>query len=58
MKGRRMIARYDGRCADCGDEIVADLDEIVMTDDGAMHEDCASSEPEPITFVDPKAGRR
>ena len=40
-------ARYDSTCPECGDEIVADLDEIVGTDDGYVHEDCA---PRRVTF--------
>lgn len=42
-----MLARYSGSCPECGDDIFADLDEIVITDDGAVHENCA---PEPATF--------
>lgn len=44
------LAQYDSRCAECGDEIVADVDEIVMTDDGAMHEDCAPQPKPPTTL--------
>lgn len=45
MSGRAFRANYTSICPECGDEIVADLDEIVMTDDGAVHEDCAPNEP-------------
>lgn len=41
MSPRAFTARYGSICPSCGDEIVADVDEIVMTDDGAVHEDCA-----------------
>lgn len=38
---RSFPAQYDGLCPDCGDEIeVGDM--IVMTDDGAVHAECAS----------------
>lgn len=43
-------AQYDGRCAECGDEIVADVDEIVMLDGEALHVDCADTPAEPVTF--------
>lgn len=33
-------ARFDSECAECGWEI-DEGDMIVMTDDGAVHEDCA-----------------
>lgn len=39
-----MIARYTSRCPECHDEIAADLDDIVVTDDGAVHEGCAPRE--------------
>ena len=39
---RPFTAQYDGRCSECGDEITSDVDEIVMTDGGAVHVDCAS----------------
>ena len=42
---RPFTARYSSICPECGGEIVADLDDIVMTDDGAVHEDCAPAEP-------------
>lgn len=47
-----MLARYDGMCPECGGEIMAGYDQIVMTDDGAVHEDCAptTDEREPVTF--------
>lgn len=49
MAGKPFRAAYDGRCAECGDEIVADLDDIVMTDDGAVHADCAPEVDEELT---------
>lgn len=41
MRGRRVfVARHDGLCPECGDAIAEGLDEIVMTDDGAIHLEC------------------
>lgn len=34
-------ARYDSICPLCGDEIVADVDEISTSPDGYAHTDCA-----------------
>lgn len=34
-------AQYDSTCAECGDEIVAGFDIIVMDDGEAVHVDCA-----------------
>lgn len=39
-------ARYGGRCAGCDLSIFVD-DEIEVTDDGVMHEGCAS-DPAPV----------
>lgn len=38
-----MVAEYDGKCADCGDKIVAGVDEIVYSEEagGWVHEDCS-----------------
>lgn len=47
------LARYDSNCPECGDRIVADLDEIVMDDGVAVHEGCAeptAAEPNLPTF--------
>ena len=45
------LASYDSRCAECGDEIVGDVDEIVMQDGEAIHADCAvDDEPRLPTF--------
>lgn len=41
------LARYDSRCPECGDQIVADVDEIVMDDGDAIHADCADVDHEP-----------
>lgn len=42
-------ARYDGECADCVDEI-EEGDMIVVTDGGAVHEDCARADlPDKLT---------
>lgn len=49
MAAPARIAIYDGRCVECGDDIVADLDRIVMTDDGAVHEDCAPEDDGELT---------
>ncbi len=38
-------ARYTSICPECSDEIVADLDEITMSDGVAVHVDCAPAEP-------------
>jgi hypothetical protein len=35
-------ARFDGTC-ECGSAIAADFDLIVMTDEGAMHAECAKA---------------
>lgn len=47
--GRSFSARYDGSCVECFDDIF-EGDLIKMTDDGAVHEDCAPAEPERVTF--------
>ena len=42
-----MQARYGGPCvADCGERIHVG-DPIRMTDDGAVHDDCAAHQPKP-----------
>lgn len=47
MKRRSFVARFDGQCAECGDRI----DEIVMTDDGAIHLECDDTTDDPlVTF--------
>ena len=38
-------ARFPGRCAAC-DERIREGDLIRMTDDGAVHGDCSTAEPE------------
>lgn len=48
---KAFLARYDGRCVECGGDIAADFDMIVMTDDGAAHEECVDLPPEPVTFA-------
>ena len=51
MKRKPFVARYDGRCAECGDPINGGLDEIVMTDDGAIHLECDDESDDPlVTF--------
>lgn len=49
MAGKPFLATHGGRCVECGDEIVADLDDIVMTDDGAVHVDCAPEDDDELT---------
>lgn len=41
------LANYDSRCPECGDQIVADVDEIVMDDGDAIHAGCADVDDEP-----------
>lgn len=41
------LAQYDSLCPECGDWIATDIDEIVMEDGGAVHEDCAQDADEP-----------
>lgn len=43
-------ARYDSICDECGGDIRGDVDEIVMLEGEAIHEDCAPTEPRPRTF--------
>lgn len=51
MKRRSFIARFDGQCAECDDHISEGLDEIVMTDDGAIHLECDDAADDPlVTF--------
>lgn len=50
MGRRAFTAQYNSQCAECYDRIVADVDEIVMVDGEAMHEDCAPAEKKPVTF--------
>lgn len=51
MKRRSFVARYDGRCVECGDRIAEGVDEIVMTDDGAIHLECDDESDDPlVTF--------
>lgn len=51
MKRRSFVARFDGQCFECGDRIDAGLDEIVMTDDGAIHLECDDESDDPlVTF--------
>jgi hypothetical protein len=45
-----MIATYDSTCPACGDDIVREIDEITLTDDGWVHGDCVPEDPEPVTF--------
>lgn len=33
-------AGYDGWCPECGEEIAADVDQIVMRNGEAIHEEC------------------
>lgn len=47
---RRFLAQFNSICPECGDDIIADLDEITMTDAGAVHDDCGPSEPKPTTL--------
>lgn len=44
------IASFSSTCPECGTEIVGDVDEIVMLDGEAIHEDCA---PQPTTRTFP-----
>lgn len=48
--GKSFTARYDGVCPGCGDFIESGFDEVVMTDAGAQHVDCAPGDDEPVTF--------
>jgi len=43
-------AQYDSICDECGCDILGDVDEIVMLEGEALHEDCAPSEPRLPTF--------
>ena len=40
---RSFIARYSGACVECDGSVEEGLDEIVMTDDGAIHLECDES---------------
>lgn len=51
MKRRSFVARFDGQCAECCDRIDEGIDEIVMTDDGAIHLECDDTTDDPlVTF--------
>lgn len=47
---RPFTATFDSDCAECGARIVGDVDEIVMLDGEAIHEDCAPAPKTPVTF--------
>lgn len=47
---RPFTAAFDSTCAECGGEIVGNVDEIVMFDGEALHEDCAPKLKKPVTF--------
>lgn len=50
-KRKPFVARYGGLCAECGGAIDEGLDEIVMTDDGAIHLECDDESDDPlVTF--------
>lgn len=57
------LAKYDGRCPGCPDDIIAGFDDIVMVDGLAYHADCAPVEVEkdgpqqgPLTTLRRRAG--